>query len=575
MSLPIEYKGQSETDPKSDLGLHHEDAKVRTKILSDAKAYVDLKSGRKGRKAFSKWVDTCEAHAGDWNENPFCRLEQDRRSQTQALRAPPLLRDERLTLARALKDGNFTAATSANPSTLNAAIKTLDGTGDLETVAATLAKSSTCYSTALNYLTAYKLEERFPTDAAVELARSIYRRGSECSSAGDYHGALASFRYGLIQIWKKQYSEIPALMTKVEASIEASGFHARAKFWRHFAANQTGDANAKLAAREALLKDHPLTFQNLAIVGDDPAAVAKIMRPAPAFIAYRSLVRSDLNPFIRGTEALIEIGSTQIAADLVDRNVSDVATMEPEVRLYIASLMNRIGYALPKFKILSNLFQNNPAFVTQQTMHLFFPTWYADIIKKADRHVDPLLILSLIRQESAFNKQARSQVGARGLMQVMPATARMVASVRKTKLFDPETNIDVGTKYLSQRLRQYDGDVELTLAAYNAGFSRVDEWKRRYPTDNRMLFLDFIPFRETRDYVSSILRNYYWYVKLYDDESPLSNESGPRVKTTDIKVQAIMGANAGSAAVPVATTSGDTAAQAQSAATEAPAAPAN
>ena len=82
--------------------------------------------------------------------------------------------------------------------------------------------------------------------------------------------------------------------------------------------------------------------------------------------------------------------------------------------------------------------------------------------------------------------------------------------------------------YLRKRLAQYNGDVELTLAAYNAGFSRVDDWKRRYPTENRILFLDLIPFRETRDYVSSILRNYYWYTKLYGTDAVVALQRSTR-----------------------------------------------
>jgi soluble lytic murein transglycosylase len=159
-------------------------------------------------------------------------------------------------------------------------------------------------------------------------------------------------------------------------------------------------------------------------------------------------------------------------------------------------------------------------------MRLYFPLWFFDLVQpQSGEELDPLLVTALIRQESAFNIHAQSRVGARGLMQLMPATARMLAPVRKSKLFDPKTNITLGTQYLRKRLAQYNGDVELTLAAYNAGSSRVDEWKRRYPTDNRILFIDLIPFKETRDYVSSILRNYYWYTKLYGAEISVHQEA--------------------------------------------------
>jgi soluble lytic murein transglycosylase len=62
---------------------------------------------------------------------------------------------------------------------------------------------------------------------------------------------------------------------------------------------------------------------------------------------------------------------------------------------------------------------------------------------------------------------------------------------------------------------RYEGDVELALAAYNAGSEVVDKWARRYPVKNRLLFLDLIPYAETRNYVTLIGRNYYWYSKLY------------------------------------------------------------
>lgn len=79
----------------------------------------------------------------------------------------------------------------------------------------------------------------------------------------------------------------------------------------------------------------------------------------------------------------------------------------------------------------------------------------------------------------------------------------------------------LGVRFFSHLLDRYSGDVELALAAYNAGPDRVDEWMRRYPfVENPMLFVDLIPFKETREYVASIARNYYWYLKLYEQQSP-------------------------------------------------------
>ena len=135
------------------------------------------------------------------------------------------------------------------------------------------------------------------------------------------------------------------------------------------------------------------------------------------------------------------------------------------------------------------------------------------------KHVNPLLIAALIRQESAFQDNARSRVGALGLMQLMPATARLLDhTVRKKQLMDPDTNVRVGVKYFEALVDRYNGDVEYALAAYNAGAVVVDKWQKRYEVKNRLLFLDLIPFAETRNYVTLIGRNYYWYTKIYAEQ---------------------------------------------------------
>jgi soluble lytic murein transglycosylase len=87
--------------------------------------------------------------------------------------------------------------------------------------------------------------------------------------------------------------------------------------------------------------------------------------------------------------------------------------------------------------------------------------------------------------------------------------------VGKAQLMDPRTNVQVGVRYFSGLLQRFGGEAELALAAYNAGPERVEQWLSRYPADDRLLFVDLIPFRETREYVASIARNYYWYRELY------------------------------------------------------------
>ena len=117
------------------------------------------------------------------------------------------------------------------------------------------------------------------------------------------------------------------------------------------------------------------------------------------------------------------------------------------------------------------------------------------IVDSATRHgVDPVLIYSIMHRESSFKRNALSPKGARGLMQLMPATA---ARFGVTNIFDPRQNIDAGTRYVRFLLDMFDGDVRLALAGYNAGEGAVLKYGRTVP-----------PYRETQEYVRRISERY-------------------------------------------------------------------
>lgn len=161
-------------------------------------------------------------------------------------------------------------------------------------------------------------------------------------------------------------------------------------------------------------------------------------------------------------------------------------------------------------------------------MKIMFPTEFINHINfhTKTKDLDPVLILSLIKQESAFSQEALSKAGALGLMQLMPTTALSVDNdLKLTDLKEAETNIRIGTAYFNGLLNQYKGNLAYALAAYNAGPTAVGRWLKN-ATDqitvdaNVQEFIESIPYRETREYVSSILRNYYWYSQLMKKEIP-------------------------------------------------------
>ncbi|MDW6003147.1 transglycosylase SLT domain-containing protein [Vibrio mangrovi] len=136
-------------------------------------------------------------------------------------------------------------------------------------------------------------------------------------------------------------------------------------------------------------------------------------------------------------------------------------------------------------------------------------------------NIDPITLMSLARQESAMDIKAHSPVGAKGLMQLLPSTARHVAKKYQLQyhsssdLFNVKKNIELGSQYLNELLARYEGNRVLAFAAYNAGPYRVDQWLN--DSDGELdvyRFIELIPFRETRGYVQNILmfETYYRYL---------------------------------------------------------------
>ncbi len=150
--------------------------------------------------------------------------------------------------------------------------------------------------------------------------------------------------------------------------------------------------------------------------------------------------------------------------------------------------------------------------------------------------VETPLVLAIVRQESAFDSQAISHAGARGLMQLMPRTALKVAQAQKLSYSsqrltaEPKLNLKLGQAYLSELLNQFNGSYVLTLAAYNAGSARARQWLRRngdprHAGVDAIDWVETIPFHETRNYVQRVMENLQVYrARLNDTEVALSPE---------------------------------------------------
>lgn len=139
-----------------------------------------------------------------------------------------------------------------------------------------------------------------------------------------------------------------------------------------------------------------------------------------------------------------------------------------------------------------------------------FPIRYLDIIEANAGELETSFVLAVIMAESSFNSHAESRVGAQGLMQLMPPTAadmaaRMgMADFEPHHVWKPEINIAIGTFYLNWLKTRYNGNLDLVLAAYNAGLGRVDTWLADPELSQDGITLDTIPFPETYNYLNRI-----------------------------------------------------------------------
>ena len=163
--------------------------------------------------------------------------------------------------------------------------------------------------------------------------------------------------------------------------------------------------------------------------------------------------------------------------------------------------------------------------LTKNFWKKFYPLAYAKAIHDNAKifNVDPYFVKGLIRQESLFNSQVQSRAGAIGLMQIMPETGRVLYANSKkrqpfntTILFNPETNIQLGIQYISQLNKRFKKNKTHILISYNAGPHNLKKWLKRFShLQDPDVFIESIPYPETRKYVKKVLRNYGIYQSLY------------------------------------------------------------
>jgi soluble lytic murein transglycosylase len=297
--------------------------------------------------------------------------------------------------------------------------------------------------------------------------------------------------------------------TAIERNAVAPISLARGGYWRGralAALNRPDDARAAWRAAA----EHPFTYygQLAALAGGESEAelALRIAGTAPAAADPAHVAAFAGRELAEAARILVAIGETRRARQVLLR----LAELAPDAtdRGLAGSLAVALGQAE------TGVWMARRVAATTGTI-LPDAGWPAPV--EPPPGIERALSLALMRQESNFEAGALSPAGARGLMQLMPATARAMARelnepALATRLGEPDANMRLGTAYLAKRLDEFDGAVPLALAAYNAGAHRVRQWldqngDPRVSDIDPIDWIELIPFSETRNYVMRVIES--------------------------------------------------------------------
>ena len=338
-------------------------------------------------------------------------------------------------------------------------------------------------------------------DKAMQAAAEAEGIAGDGAARAHWWGGLAAFRSGN---WDRAAAHFQALSVSNEAD---DWLRAAGGFWAS-RAYLIGEHPEKVSAALEHAAEMPRTFYGLLAIralGLTPPLDfgVPVLGETEAELLFRI-------PAAQRAIALIEAGQTE-RADGELRQFVDA--LPPSLSALLLSLADRSGLADVAFRLGRDMERQQGLQLDGALYPL--PGWEPMDGFKIDR----ALVFAIVRQESQFRARATSRAGARGLMQLMPATAGFMAGERfrgagRAALYEPSLNLSLGQKYIRHvlDLEEVGGNLLYTLAAYNAGPGNLQRWRAKIDYANDpLLFIESLPSRETRAYVEHVLSNFWIY----------------------------------------------------------------
>ena len=271
------------------------------------------------------------------------------------------------------------------------------------------------------------------------------------------------------------------------------------------------------------------------VIANDPLSWAALVAaarlesigqsPPPAILPGPAIAQTPVVVGLpRAARLLHELGfdadAEEMLTEVEDAVVEPFGTRSAEARCTLYAQLGRARrlYRVAQRYAPAELLRYAPASSTRWAWNCLFPTPYDDFVHEVEsaESVPRGFVHAVMRQESAFNPNARSAVGATGLMQLMPSTARRTLQTEQGDANDrmlgtPAVNLTAGTRYLGQLLAAFGKSLPLSAAAYNAGPKAVGQWLAKTGNVPIDVFVGLIPYRETRGYVGRVMGNYAKY----------------------------------------------------------------
>jgi soluble lytic murein transglycosylase len=344
------------------------------------------------------------------------------------------------------------------------------------------------------------------------------------------------FRLALSQMEHRDFASAIPLLERAQSLPAVAAQAGRESYFLARARLATGDEAGGLAGLETLIEQQPLAYYTLHAWSRLSAIDAARATAALA----RGRTRAEITPFLFERSAELTSPGFERALELLQAGDVDAATLEltalgaenptttPNLLWGVAVLYQQLGATRLSHRIGSYLkdtwIQRWPAGPWLRAWQVSFPRPYLSLVSQRAQQngVSPALMYAVMREESAFDAKAVSRANAMGLMQLLPSTAKGYLAqvglpVSERSLLDPKVNIAYGSHVLAAFSRHFPNNPLLVIPGYNAGPRRPKQWLKELPTTEFDLWVELIPFRETRDYTKRVLASRAAYAYLYEN----------------------------------------------------------